>query len=312
MNSRVIGLGMVLAASSIATESFALRVERGGIVHLDALGDYATCQARSYSGRPCHEALLEWVKAHPGDAFAAGKLTRLHMNHYEAVPFFVKALEAKKGSCADEDVQMATLAGLKLPSDYPNAAGAKKIAFSLCKKELAGAVRAGLTSTGYYADNVCPSIKGEVPKDKLEFCSTTPEAPAAAPEKLAPGPDKTVNPYGKLFVGEGAEIELATFEERNASGLRDVLVRMKGADAHTDGVDGKVIRLVAVHGGNGVDYKYTSDKNEIFVRMSMRKSWGDNESYEVYFGSKTVKLWRDERRAKDVKPADLLKRYQAR
>lgn len=300
---------LCLAVGTLSGESLALRGGRGG-VRLESLDDYATCQSQSYSGRPCHLALVEWVKAHPGDAFRAGKLTRAHMNHYVAVPFFVQAFEAQKGDCADEDVRLATIAGLGLSPDDANAAGAKKIAFTWCKKDLAAAVRAELTSRGYFADNVCSVIKSELPHDKLEFCSPKPEPAPRPPETLSPGPDKTVNPYGKFFGGEGLEIEMATFEEKNADGLRDVLVRMKGADPYSDKIDGKVLRLVAVPGGSGIDYKYTNDKNEVRVRMTMRKRWGDNEFYEAHFGQKSVRVSRHERRAREVKPAELLSAFQ--
>ena len=116
-----------------------------------------------------------------------------------------------------------------------------------------------------------------------------------------------VNPYGKFFSGDGLEVEFAQVMGENKAGLKDALVRIKGAEAFDAGVDGQVVYLTAANGGRGVDYQFKNEDGDTRNRMSMRKTGYDNgESWEVYFGMKTIKLKYDEKKSKDVKPADML------
>ena len=48
-----------------------------------------------------------------------------------------------------------------------------------------------------------------------------------------------VNPYGKFFIGDGVEVEMAEFVTKNEDGLKDVLLKMTGANAYNAGIDGK-------------------------------------------------------------------------
>ena len=87
----------------VSEPAFALHV-KDDQVFLDSLSDYENCQSRDYTGDACHEAMQNWVKAHPADAFAAGKATRKKMNGLAAVGFFTQAFAAGTGNCKDEDV----------------------------------------------------------------------------------------------------------------------------------------------------------------------------------------------------------------
>lgn len=119
-----------------------------------------------------------------------------------------------------------------------------------------------------------------------------------------------VNPYGKLLKGEGVEIEMAIFDQKNQQGLNDVLMKVTGAAAHDEGIDGKVLRYTATHGGTGVDFKYKKDGAE-FNRMSSRKAWGTWDQMEIYLGDKSISVSVDDKGSKKVKPAGLLAEFKS-
>jgi hypothetical protein len=302
-------VGIIVAVVAITSTANAMKYKDGQVT-LETLDDYDACQDQSYSGAMCHDALTRWVTKHRGDAFKAGKMTRLKMNHYNAIPFFVKAFENKAGDCKDEDLKLAIIAGLGLAPDDTKLVGAKKLGFTTCAKELQPALVNELSSTGYYADNVCGPLQAAkaLSAEKSKFCAPKEEAKPVV-ETLSAGDDRTVNPYGQLLKGEGIEVEIATFEDKNGAGLNDVLVRMKGAEPHNAGIDGKVVRLVAVHGGSGVDYKFVNEKGEIYSRISGRKSWGDSMSYEVHFANKSIAIAVNDRLAKTVSPSAMLSEF---
>jgi hypothetical protein len=96
---------------------------------------------------------------------AFGKITRKNQNHYVAVPFFKWALEQKKDAsfCGDEDLKLAVVAGLGLPPDYENAAGARQIAANACWDALKADIKKELVESagGYYRDNACAVLKAK-------------------------------------------------------------------------------------------------------------------------------------------------------
>src|SRR5262245_48243396 len=95
----------------------------------------------------------------------------------------------------------------------------------------------------------------------------------AAWSKAAEVPVKEfkVNPYGKhLTNGEGdLDIEMAIRDEKNGSQLNDVLLKITGAAAYAEGIDGKVFYYTAVPAGLGFDLKYEKD-GKSFTRMLTR------------------------------------------
>lgn len=84
-------------------------------------------------------------------------------------------------------------------------------------------------------------------------CATTPSAPAAGPAAGA----TEVNPYGKFFEGDGVTVEMATFAKAD-DGASDVVLRITGAEAFNDGINGKAIKYssrVAGAGGTGLCHR---------------------------------------------------------
>jgi hypothetical protein len=151
---------LAVIALFLSTPAFALKLDvNHQTVELESLKDYDECQSRDYAGSICHKALLAWVKKHPDDAFQAGKLTRLHMNHYEALLFFKQAFAAKKGDCKDKDVKLAVMAGLGLPSDDPLEKSAQDLAFGTCYGVLKDDLVGGLADGGYYVSNACGPLR---------------------------------------------------------------------------------------------------------------------------------------------------------
>ena len=129
-------------------------------------------------------------------------------------------------------------------------------------------------------------------------------APAARGQGAVAGPPAgaapALNPYGKYFEGDGLIVEMAMLAEANADGLHDVLLRFRGADAFTAGLDGKVIRYAARHGGaSGVDF-VTQVGGQDYVRMLSRQAWGVWTFFEVSLGNKELKVRLDEERSKTV------------
>ncbi len=153
INTKIVFL--LLAVSCTAN---AYKVVHNEVI-LGELKDYEKCQADSYSGRPCQDALERWVKDHPDDVFKAGKLTRLKMNAAVAVPFFAQAFDKKKGDCKDQDVQLAVVAGLNLPeTDKEVVAQSKKIAFELCYNEMKEAILKETQVGSYLFKNACKEL----------------------------------------------------------------------------------------------------------------------------------------------------------
>jgi hypothetical protein len=111
-----------------------------------------------------------------------------------------------------------------------------------------------------------------------------------------------VNPYGRFFVGEGVEVEMAEFTEKNKEGLRDVLLKVTGTNAFNAGIDGKTLRYQAVHGGTGIDYKRDGE-----TRMLTRNPYGNWYSVmEVLVDGKTITVQEDVTHSKAVRPLNLL------
>lgn len=123
-------------------------------------------------------------------------------------------------------------------------------------------------------------------------------SPRAAP--AAPGP--ALNPYGKLLVGDGVEVELAQLAQKNKDGGYDLLMKMTGSRAFEAGIDGKTFRYTAVPAGLGYDHR-RADRNWLTLRQLSGGSWS---IMETYLNGKTIKLREDAERSKTVKPAQLL------
>jgi hypothetical protein len=117
-----------------------------------------------------------------------------------------------------------------------------------------------------------------------------------------------INPYGRAFKGTGIIVEMAIFTEKNESGLNDVLLKITGTDAYSEGIDGKVLRYRAVHAGIGVDFQIDIDGKPI-TRMLSRDSSGNWGHCEVLIGNRSHHVYLDEELSKQVLPPFLLNTY---
>lgn len=129
-------------------------------VILDSLDDYTRCHEKHISGSWCHKALKKWVQDHPKDSFRAGKLTRLYMNHWLALPFFVRAKSQNDFNCKDSDLKFAVIGGLNLSKtgNEDIIKEASEIAFEKCPKDIKDAViEAARPDTKIFA-NICQKL----------------------------------------------------------------------------------------------------------------------------------------------------------
>lgn len=115
----------------------------------------------SYGLDNCVKVGLRFVDNSNGDrvlALKVAKLARKSMNHYDAVPFFKRALGPKDtAACKDEDLKLAVVAGLGLPPEYPKATESKAI-MTTCWDDLKDAVLKAFeedSKGGYVHQNTC-------------------------------------------------------------------------------------------------------------------------------------------------------------
>lgn len=166
------GIGLFFAFTS-ADSAFALRTKEGQVI-LDELKDYDMCQSKDYTGEWCHDALVRWVKMHPNDAFQAGKMTRRRMNAWGAIPFFAQAFDQKKGDCKDQDVKLAVMSALNLPtSSHKDVIDqAKAIGLNTCINEFKDSIAKEASPGGYMFKNSCKELmaKGALQGLKKKKC----------------------------------------------------------------------------------------------------------------------------------------------
>ncbi len=136
--------------------SFALVVKDEKVI-LEKLDDYKFCQSKDYTGDWCHRALVDWVEGHRDDAWEAAKLTRLHMNHSAAVPFFITAQKGNKFDCKDEDLKLAVVNGLDKPADYDVVKPSLEL-LRRCKAEIAPGIAQTATTDSYLFKNACKEL----------------------------------------------------------------------------------------------------------------------------------------------------------
>jgi hypothetical protein len=143
------------------------------------LKGYEACFAASYTLEECLQHAMKFIDADGGNAdlaFRMSKLVRKSGNAYNAVPYFKKALAGKPSAamCKDEDVKLAVVAGLGLPTDYDGAKGAREISVGACwdalKKPIIEAFIA--EPSGYTHDNGCAVLKAKsaLTADQAKTC----------------------------------------------------------------------------------------------------------------------------------------------
>jgi hypothetical protein len=270
---------------------------------LKSVADFAKCADQYEDGSEvCLEALTRFVKAQPGQAFAAGKAVRARMNHAAALPFFATALTKKptKAQCSDPDLQMAVLAGLATPPGNPASTSAREIVLDKCWNETQTAVLRALTQAGggsYFAENLCPKLTER--KVTNPACETKPPAPhgAAAEPKWRSLDPKTIQVDGPAKAYRGPEGESV------------VLAKIRNEDAYLvkfDGIPGEWNGRVILHreapAGSGSDY-FTDVGGARWVSLVVRD--GDSALYP-HGGKGPIHVRYDESASKSASAQHLL------
>ncbi|WP_394823552.1 hypothetical protein [Pendulispora albinea] len=129
---------------------------------------FTECLQQSYSGKECIQRAKDFVNVDGTErdvALAIGKIVRQNQFPYVAVPFFQAAVAGTKNNaaCADEDLRLAVVAGLALPTNYENASGARDVSANACWTELRAPVLQEFkdNANGYLKDNVCSVLKAK-------------------------------------------------------------------------------------------------------------------------------------------------------
>ncbi len=130
---------------------------------------FGVCFQDGYGADQCLQDLTKFVKNDAGNldlAFKAGKLARVNLKHWAAAPFFASALvePSKDRHCDDEDVVLAVMSGLALPSSgyEPQFGASVKLASQLCWKELKVPLTEQIASNGeYFRENTCHVFKAK-------------------------------------------------------------------------------------------------------------------------------------------------------
>ena len=212
------------------------------------MGDFETCQQRSYADEECLLALEAFVRASPREAMRAGKVTRLNFKASVALRFFEIAAKQKRNDfCQDEDVQLAVLSGLALPGDYPDAKRARTLFADQCFAQHLAAVVKELDSEGgdsYLKSNACPILKKRLQAPASCQTAAASQAQTSTAEKL-PGVDKGVIKLGYVKVYRGTEDERVTMAPIQGTDL--FLIRFDGVGSPWDG---KVVLHRQVGRGN--------------------------------------------------------------
>ena len=138
-------LGSIVAVVALLSASAVAQQTKPRLASLEEFGK---CTER-WDADACLEALQAYVKAHPPQAFDAGKVVTMNLNHWAAIPFFDKALATKAdpARCADQRLALAVISGLALPNedkDNKIVAAASKILRTKCWAELQAPVTQAL------------------------------------------------------------------------------------------------------------------------------------------------------------------------
>jgi len=276
-----------------------------------SVADYSKCVDRQEeSPDTCLDALETWVKAHPEQAFVAGKSVRQRANQAAAVPYFARALAAKPASkkgdkslCADPDITLAVVAGLSLPGGEGSiAAAAQTILFNKCWDEIHQAVLKELAqsgSSGYMAQNLCPTLAEK--KQSNPSC----EKKAAPPAPEAPN-WKDVDPKGLRAEGPAKAF-------KGSEGRSVTLVKLAGqGNAYVikfDGFRGEWNGRIVLHreapAGSGYNY-VTQVEGAPWTGLVVRGG-----AYEAYpLGDKgPFDVWYDEGASKGTNPQGIIDQF---
>lgn len=273
-------LGLALACLPTPQRAHAYEVDKKHRrVLLTSIEDFDRCQNEISYSDVCIEALKVYVKAHPKEAFAAGKAVRLRFNHWVALQFFAGAIDkATTEQCADEDLGMAVVSGLALPTDDPNLALANKVAEGKCFAGLQPALQKELKDGGgYYLEHGCALLQKKS-VNAPECASKEPAKPAAPPPPRA-AKLGTLNPRSlptdpsSALAFRGQENEQVLLLRAKAPHDDVVLLKFKGVRGPWNN---QVVAAVEAIKGRDKDYVASVDGKD-YVIMTL-----DDGSYEAY------------------------------
>jgi hypothetical protein len=263
-------------------------------ITLSSIADFEKCirDYGDYQVQFCVDGLTKYIQGHKKDAFEAGKLARLNLKHWAALPFFDIASSTvdKKKFCADEDVHLATVSGLGLPPGSKNEDKlihiAETIAFDRCWDTMKEALNKEIDSgTGYLRDNACLSLK------KKHVAQKSCDTPAVAEAK--PAPDAVDPEVAKLAQVDTSKLEVAEAGVKvfkGDEGRKITIVRVLPEDSNRvlikfEGFKGpwngkSLLHLERDMGNNRADYVAFVD-GKGWVTIAKRDSYG-SANYEVY------------------------------
>jgi len=161
------------------------------------------------------------------------------------------------------------------------------------------AVREAITQLDSKIDTKIAAMK---PGDQVPETMAISEADCAAPKQVAP--------YAKVFVGPDILVEMATVNVKSASGMNDVLLRMRGPAAFEANLDGEVSRYSQRPGpSGGVDVTYKLPNGQEPVRMIFRTNH-EGEMVRVFLkDDKAYDLKLDAKRSKVLCPVEIEKAF---
>lgn len=119
--------------------------------------------------------------------------------------------------------------------------------------------------------------------------------------------DFEVNPYGKFLSDSNGllTIEMAIKDEKNASGLHDVVLLMRGYYAYEAGIDNQALLYTTRSASDGVDFKIKHHDHWL-VRMMSRKGWGDWDDLQVNINGKNIQVYVDAEKSRTVQALHLV------
>ncbi len=245
-----------------------------------SLADLDKCAANyRYDTGYCLEPLQKYAKTHPKELFAIGKRARLQFTHWVALQFFEPALGTSPAAakCADEDVSLAIVSGLSMPTDNPPNGIARRLLSGACFPSVRAAVEKeirGSNGEGYLPQHACPifATKGI----KLSACEPK-KAVSAKPvvEEKLPVVDIATAKVGIIKVYSGAEGERVTMADLPET-PGAYLIRIDGVRSP---MNGKTMVHREQPSGNGFEY-WTQINGKRWNTIVVRG--GSYSNYNVY------------------------------
>jgi hypothetical protein len=251
------GIALLLAAgsASMSMVGFSATVLARNPMVFKSLADLDKCAAyNSYDTGVCLKALQKYAKSHPKESFAIGKRARLQFKHWVALQFFEPGLGASPttAQCADEDLSLAIVSGLSMPTDAAPNQIARRLLSGKCFSSVRTMVEKEIATAngeGYLPQHACPIfVKKGV---KLSGCEPK-QAVAATPivEEKLPMVDIATAKVGIIKVYSGSEGEqIAIADIVGTPGA--YLVRIDGVRSS---INGKTMVHKEQQSGNRLEY----------------------------------------------------------